>query len=398
MGFISNENTGIKLIAKLTPYGRQQILSNSNTNVIKYFSLGDSDANYLTPLTLGNGEIPTMGGDFGGIKSMDDDYVVKNKILVDSLGNTKKLVETTSNTINTVKERLGQKTIGSDKVQQFLVNRDDFNSNNMVNVLYSCGLPITINDKTLFNSVTNANGGFSDTALSTLNNNTNLIIGIDNVEYGELIDGKSIKLDLETLNDTYAIYGTFQQNQTPLETQDAKLKEITTKSKLINNNIVFLFADKIKKPNGDATKSWSTGFAKTKPYSVNNKELFNLTDNSNVGIQKDECVGVAYLDKGIIVITHPTLANNYDVNDASASNIQVTFNSVVTKISQDVTCIIGRGEFISSTNKTYNNDTIRVSEVGIYDGNNKLIALAKPNEHLEIGGTEFMAIGVKISV
>ena len=398
MGFITNATTDIKLIAKLTPYGRQQILSNSNTNVIKYFSLGDSDANYLSPLTLGNGEVPTMGGDFGGIKSMDDDYALRHKIIVDTLGNTKKAVEPTSNNINVVKERLGQKTIGADKVQQFIVNRDDFNVNNKVNILYSCGLPITINDKTLFNSVTNANGGFSDTALSTLNNNNSLIIAIDNAEYGELIDGKSIKLDIQTLLDTYSIYGTFQNNQTAKETQDAKLKELTTKSKMIGNNVIFLFADKIKRPNGDATKSWATGFAKTKPFSVNGKELFNLTDNPNVSLVRDECVGVAYLDRGLIVITHPTIANNYDTSAASASGLQLTMNSVVTKISQDVTCIIGRGEFISSTNKTYNQDTIRVSEVGIYDAVNKLIAVAKPNKHLEIGGTEFMAIGVKISV
>lgn len=394
MGFISNENSEIKLIAKLTPYGRQQLLSKNN--IVKFFSLGDSDANYLTPLTLGNGEIPTMGGDKGGMKTMADDYQIKHKIFVDTLGNTKKEVDPTSNNVNVTKQNLGQEIVPNTSIDKFIVNRTNFDSDNKVNLLYAFGLPITENDKTLFTSVTNANGGFSDTALSTLNNNENLVLSIDNNLYGELIDGKSIKLDLDNgAGVTHTIYGTFQNNLTPKETQDAKLKEATNKSLMISNNIIFLFSDSIKKPNGDVSKSWSTGFGKTKPYSVNRKELFNLTENAATGTQKDECVGIAYLDKGIIVITHPTIVSVYDTVNGTAT---VTLSSVATVISQDVTCIVGRGEFISSSNKTFNNDEIRVSEVGIYDINNKLIALAKPNQHMVIGNSEFMAIGVKISV
>lgn len=394
MGFISNENTGVKLIAKLTPYGRKQILS--NTNVIKYFSLGDSDANYLSPLSLDNGDIPTMGGDLNGIKTMTDDYQIKHKVFVDDLGNTKKLVESSSNNVNVTIEKVPQKTVIDADISQFIVDRNNSSSDKFVNLLYSFGLPITDNDKTLFSSVTNANGGFSDTALSTLNNDKNLVLSIDNDEYGELIDGKSILLNLSTSGGTeYNIYGTYQNNLTPKETQDAKLKEATNKSVLINNNIIFLFSDSIKKPNGDATKTWATGYGMTKPYSVNRKELFNITENTATATVKDECVGVAYLDKGIIVLTHPTIVDTYDVGTSTAS---VSLTSVVTKISQDVTCIVGRGEFIGSTNKTFNNDEIRVSEVGIYDTYNKLIALAKPNQHLIIGNNEFVALGVKISV
>lgn len=398
MGFISNNDTEIKLVAKLTPYGRQQILSNSNSNVVKFFSLGDSEANYLSPLVLGDGEIPVMGGNATGALTMADDYEIRSKVIVDPAGNTKKAVETNSNIITVTKEKVGQKVLDETKVGQYIVDRTNFNSDGRVNWLYSLGLPITESDKALFDTVTNANGGFSDTALSTLNNMESLVLSVDDAEFGELIDGKSIKLHLETTLAVFDVYGTFQKNLTPNNTQDTKLKEITNKSKIIGNNVVFLFSDGIKKPNNDATKSWGTGFANTRPYSVNGKELFNLTDNDSTSTVKDECVGIAYLDKGIIVITHPTIVNNYDLVDVSASNISLIFNSVVTKISQDVTCIIGRGEFTRSTNKTYNNDDIRVSEVGIYDGLNKLIALAKPSEHLVIGNNDFKAIGIKISV
>lgn len=399
MGFISNVNSEIKLVAKLTPYGRQQILSNSNTNVVKFFSLGDSEANYHSPLGLIEGEIPVIGGNATETLTMADDYEIKHKIIVDTVGNTKKAVENNSNVINITKERIGQRIVDTTKIAQYIVNRNDFNSDGRVNWLYGFGLPVTENDKTLFNTVTNTSGGFSDTSLATLNNDKTLVLSIADSEFGEIIDGKSIKLELQTLIDTYNIYGTYQNNLTPKETQDNKLKEITTKAKLIGNNVVFLFSDKIQKPNNDINKSWGTGFNKTRPYSVNGKELFNLTDNASTNIVKDICVGVAYLDKGIIVITHPTLVDNYNVNDvATADNIQITLDSVVTKISQDVTCIVGRGEFTGSTNKTYNNDDVRVSEIGIYDGTNKLIALAKPNKHLVIGNNDFKAIGIKISV
>lgn len=391
MGFISNIDSNIKLVAKLTPYGRQQILSNSNSNVVKFFSLGDSEANYNSPLTLGNGEIPVMGGNASLGLTMGDDYEVKNKIIVDSLGNTKKAVEINSNIINVNKERLGQNIIDTTKISKYIVNRNDFNTDARVNWLYSFGLPLTENDKALFTTVNNANGGFSDTALSTLNNDEYLVMSIADTEFGELIDGKAIKLGITG----HTIYGTFQNSLTPKETQDSKLKEITNKQKLIGNNIIFLFADSIKKPNADSNKSWGTGYAKTRPYSVNGKELFNLTDNAATGVVRDECVGIAYLDKGIIVLSHPSIVAGYDV---TSTDVEVTLNSVVTKISQDVTCIIGRGEFTSSTNTTYNNDDVRVSEIGIYDANNKLIALAKPNAHLTIGNNDFKAIGIKISV
>jgi len=398
MAFISNENSNIKLVAKLTPYGRQQILANSNSNVVKFFSLGDSEANYQSPLLLNEGEIPVIGGNATEILTMADDYQIRSKVIVDSFGNTKKNVETNSNIINTTKERVGQRILDNTKISQYIVDRNNVNSDGKVNWLYGFGLPITENDKTVFNSVNNSNGGFSDTALSTLNNDKNVVISIDDNEFGELIDGKSIKLTVQTLLDTYNIYGTYEKNLTSKEVQDTKLKEITNKQKLISNNIVFLFSDKIQKPNNDTSKSWGTGFNKTRPFSVNNKELFNLTNNTSTGAVKDVCVGVAYLDKGIVVLTHPIIANNYDVDDVTANNIEVTINSVITKISQDVVCIINRGEFTSSTNPTYNNEDIRISEVGIYDSNNKLIALAKPSSHLVIGSNDFKAIGIKISV
>jgi hypothetical protein len=59
--------------------------------------------------------------------------------------------------------------------------------------------------------------------------------------------------------------------------------------------------------------SWGTGYGTVKPFSLNNKLLYNLQTNSNIGVSADTMVGVAYLDKGLIVITDPTIIANYEL-------------------------------------------------------------------------------------
>ena len=49
------------LNAKLTPYGRKQLIS-TNNSLITSLALGDSDANYNTPALLGIGQVPAEAG------------------------------------------------------------------------------------------------------------------------------------------------------------------------------------------------------------------------------------------------------------------------------------------------------------------------------------------------
>ncbi len=152
------------------------------------------------------------------------------------------------------------------------------------------------------------------------------------------------------------------------------------------------------KPNGgDASLSWSTGFGLTKPFSTNQKSLYNLQTNTNLGVTADTIVGIAYLDKGFLVITHPTIVTQYDSSTATGSSI--TLNSVSTSVYQNITCIADRGEFGGSTNPTFGgNDMPRISEVGLYDDLNNLIAIAKTDRHVVRNVNEFMALGIKISL
>jgi len=63
MGFNSTAST-LTLTAKLTPLGRQKLVSTNNA-LIKTFSLGDSDANYNMDLTLESGQVPGINGTIG---------------------------------------------------------------------------------------------------------------------------------------------------------------------------------------------------------------------------------------------------------------------------------------------------------------------------------------------
>ena len=159
-----------------------------------------------------------------------------------------------------------------------------------------------------------------------------------------------------------------------------------------------LFSDNIQTPNGGSgSLSWATGYNTNKPFSVNGKQLYNLQTNSNLGLSADTPVGIAYLDKGIIVVTHPSIVSNYDSATASATSI--TFNSVSTAVYQNVTCIANRGEFGGSTNPTFTGaDSPRISELGLFDTLGGLIAVAKTDRHLVKNVNEFLALNVKISL
>jgi hypothetical protein len=107
-------------------------------------------------------------------------------------------------------------------------------------------------------------------------------------------------------------------------------------------------------------------------------------------------VGVAYLDKGFLVITNPTIINNLD---ATSSGAVVTLNSVSSTVAQNVTCIANRGEFGSSTNSTWRaGDTPRISEIGLYDNDGDLIAIAKLDRQLEKNINQFVALGITLAL
>jgi hypothetical protein len=399
MGFISSADT-INLTARLTPYGREQLLK-SNSNIIDGFVVGDSDANYFTDLRLENGNIPSISGLIGANNTISNStYFSINKfrsnVLTGDGFNFRKAIESNSREINTNIVSNGVKNLSGTTNMGFIkIDRNDLNDK-FINLLYSFRFPITDTDKLLFDSIPASKNGFSDTALSELNQDDVLVIGIDNAEYGELLDGKQININITNSIGTFNLYSTFQKTNLNKSQLDGQYRETGRATSIFGDNIAYLFSDQIKRPNNDVTKSWSTGFNINRPFELRKKETFNFTANPQLNLNVDQVVGYVHLDKGFIVITDPSIVDNFTIN-THASLTTLNYSHVSTVVSQNITCILNSGEFYRSQNKTWlQNQPIRISEIGIVDSNNNLIAIAKTNEHILKRINQVIALSINL--
>ena len=400
MGFIASADT-ITITAKLTPFGRQQLLTNSSS-IITQFSLGDSDANYLGTATLSRGRVPALAGEVGSNNLFSNGVYsgvgIKSPIIVNATGVTKKPVEAGSSSVIITPKQLGLTAVTGTSLTQLIIDRRDGDTDGNTNLFHTFGLPITQADKNLYTTFVSPQG-YLDTAINGFNKNKALVIAIDKCLYGETLDGKAVKVELQTTGATsYTLYSTFQKSLTPLTSVDNQIKEQLELGAAIGNNVAFLFSDSIQKPNGNSAKSWGTGFNTVKPFSLNAKERFNPKSVPSTSTNVDVAVGIVYLDRGIVVITHPDIVDNYDPISASATTI-VTFNSISNEVAQNITCVVERSEFSTTNNRTFTaGESLRVTEIALYDAFNNVVAFAKSNEQILIGANQYMALGVRILV
>jgi len=401
MGYNSTATT-ITLTARLTPIGRERMIS-TNNGLIKTFSLGDSDANYYTNLSLSTGEVPSIAGNIGVSNSISNSTTravgLKNALIVNSSGLLTKAVATKSSSILSEYEAVGYTTVSGNNLTYSVINRTDYTTDAKTNLYYSFGLPITDANFTTFTSTTSTTNGYANTAFSGFAVNKIIAIAINNSTYGDLIDGKTLKIDLPTSAGTYTIYSTYQYNTQPLNILDSAFTDNNnSRSNIFGPNVSMLVSDSIMTPNGgDPTLSWATGYNLDRPFSYAGKKTYNYQTNTNLSLTADTLVGIAYLDKGFIVITDPTIVNNYTASATTATTI--SFNSQSVGVYQIINCVADRGEFGSSTNPTFEfNDTPRISEVGLYDDIGNLIAYAKPDRQISKNINEFLALSIKISV
>ena len=400
MGFNSTAST-ITLTAKLTPLGRQKLVSTNNA-LIKTFSLGDSDANYEMDLTLESGQVPAINGNIGFGNSVSNststNINLATYLIANPSGAINKEVSSQSTTIITENGVLGSVVLTGSNVTVNYIDRANFLTDSLVNLFFSFGLSVNSAGDNNFTGTTYFNGGFSDTALSGLGASKIIVIGVNNSQYGELIDGKTVKVELPTSAGTYTLYSTYLGGLTPLHELDALFADPADATGQFGYNVAPMFCDAIKRPNGgNASLSWATGYGLAKPFSVNNKQTYNLQTNTNLSLTADTAVGMSYLDKGFIVITDPTIVGNYTASATSATT--VTVDSVSTSVTQMITCIADRGEFGSTTNLTFGaGDVPRISEVGLYDELGNLIAYGKTDRHVTKNVNQFLALSVNITI
>ena len=398
MGFLDN-TTNYELIAKLTPQGRTRLITSTNS-LSKTFSLGDSDAYYATLSGLTGGEVPAVSGNYNGkdISNGGSNYMLRSTLNYNA-NTDKKPVDIASMSVSTSYEHLGYDTshFSGGVITQNAVSLADTQTDRLTNLYYSFGLPITPQEINVYTGLTITQGGYKDTALSNIAQTKMLVIGLDVKEYSELIDGKSVKINIETSASTYEIYGTYENTGTVLTNQDASVVDTSLNITRFGPNRAMLFSDTIQKPNNDASKSWATGYAQTKPFSVNGKELYNVITNANVSKVADKPVGIAYLDKGFMVITEPTIVNSFNSNYSGATGTTINFDTVRNKVSQSITCVANRGEFGVSNNTTWSaGDTPRITEVGLFDASDTLIAIGKLNKTYEKSANDFVAFNITI--
>lgn len=432
MGLISSANT-ISITAKLTLVGRERLLKESS-DILTHFVLGDSDANYRTSGLLSTGLVPANSGDLGEKNGVNDNIDkgvnIKNKLYLSNTQVTIKPVESGSNRLSITTVPLGETVVSGSNLTYATINKNDTTSPT-TNYFESLRLPILQSQKIKFTGKTSSQGGWLDTAFSGLSENKVLMVIANNNSYGELIDGKSVKIKLPIVSGytsggtptgvtTYDCYTTFvNSGQYSLVQLDALYRDVSVFTDgLFGTNfpISYIVSDNIQKPNNDATKSWVTGYDEYKPFSVNNKKLINTKTVTPTGINVDKIIGIAYLDKGIFAFTEPSIVNNIAVNVTgysdtntitnnlgfyyySANTYNTTIDSIINNWTQNVICKAERQQFFRSTNATIDiNDDVRITEIGITDVTGEVLAIGKIDRQIIKQKNDFVIFDVQITI
>jgi len=260
----------------------------------------------------------------------------------------------------------------------------------------------------------------TDYSKTPVPNDMFLIMEIPPKTYGEIIDGKSIKILMpywtgatpaSTIKQylgiypTYTVapqiielYGTYNKSglnvydlDAVLSEKDLTMKDLGAKADLstalsnYESNVVLLFSDMFGKPSENPTGSWNDGHADVidgiKAFNPSSRSK-NLYNNTN-----DRCVGVAFLDKGFVVITHPKIVDSFYVN---AFNGHITTGGT---LSAPVKVYDNYGVAALNTN-LYRHSTSSGAGVRAYTGNttNFLITRNDSNQ-VEWDSTQFVYTG-----
>jgi len=139
MGYNSTAFTPT-ITAKLTPLGRQLLVSTNNA-LITNFSLGDSDANYYASFPLTTGQIPAEAGEIGsnnfGGNGTQPNARIKSLLKLNTEGLTQKSVEAQSITVTTEVISNGLTIVSGATLSQVNVNRTNYLTDSLVNLFYS---------------------------------------------------------------------------------------------------------------------------------------------------------------------------------------------------------------------------------------------------------------------
>lgn len=392
MGFVPGINTEIETF--LTELGAQQIMT-QGVGVIKYFAVCDDASNYdtLDPLTFN--QVFTLAGKLGvnnKIMSVVNGVDLKHKIFVDTSTEVYKSFETDSGGV-ILEEDMGGPIV-SNFYNIYPYEVDKTVNNYQLNWIMDSKLPYGIGDNLLWGSNYNV-GGYANTAISDMSTNQYLFFVLDGLQHA-FMDGKSIKFTIPYFSTTIDLYGTYFNTNMNRNYYNSVNSEGSMYTERFGSNVVFLFSDDISRPNGgDPTRSWSTGYNLSSPYTSGNKSLANFISNGSSN--KDTAVGIVYLDKGVIVIFKDTIYSGY-VNRTN-NNISVQNKNLVKRTTANFICDLPLGKFYRSQNPTYvMNRPVRISSVGLYNENKELMAVGRLNSEVEKNIAQRLTFLVKLVI
>jgi hypothetical protein len=365
------------------------------------------------------------------------------------------------------------KTLFDDDLTFTLADRD-LSSDKKGNYFISFNLP---EDSTHLSTGSTLSKLFPE--LQQLNVDRIIICPIPASEYSEFIDGRTITLNVPQSGGTSMTSMSSVTLISSTYTSDKILKSET--SPLLGDNIAFLFSDTLNRPySGSVVNELGTivqltsnttwepntnnflerpsaiAYSEVKRHlaisGVSTDQRTNTSYSTTVptgypdnrtGYTYDIPVGFVILDKGIAVITHQTLVNNFPWNSGfTASNNQpyvddsqvtsktniyftgVTSNSdeaaqieyydIDTSFKTTVVAVAMPREFFISNNPTWNRaaalasineqtgiisfDPVFVTEIGLYNELGELVAVAKLDRPVEKGYTEVLTFVLDIEM
>ena len=278
--------------------------------------------------------------------------------------------------------------------------------------------------------------------------------------YDELLDGRTITFTVPQYSGNTGISAVTVVSSTYVTLQKSQ------NNALIGKNIAFLFSDSINKPYSGASNggtqnhatatTWNTTSVFNRPPAVpyfilqapdintdqrpNNTINYainmppNYPTNTNLGYNYDIPVGFVALDRGFLVLTHPSLVNNVpfeqginlmsntsnfgptsattNVYFSAVSTSQLSFSEINVSYLTSVVCLALPAEFyftnnpswpvaqnlIEEQNSTNGYTPVYPTEIGLYNINNELIAVAKLDRPIQKTYTNVITFNLNINV
>jgi hypothetical protein len=354
-----------------------------------------------------------------------------------------------TSTISTRQETSALKVIPASGLTYSLCDRDSLTEKN-TNYFVSFNLPVSYS--ALASGSTLA---LSNPETFQVNVDKVVVTPIPREYYSEIIDGRSITFTVPQ------VAGMSMSSKTIVSSTYTTLQKKQTNA-FLGNNLAFLFCDEINLPYTGTTgggnshsgnTTWNTPAYSNRPAAVPYSILIPSSDvntdkrpfsaqnqaitvtstyptNTNQGYNYDIPVGIACLDKGFMILTHPKIVNNIPwdqgfeeiTNNANSlsgtSNIYFNTNSSINFVDINinyitaVVCIALPTEFFFTNNpswdiaknaqefnnNTNNYDPLYITEIGLYNIKNELIAIAKTSEPVQKNYTDIINFSLEIDV